>query len=88
MDTKTTPDGTRNKADLSLDDIHSWLNEHQQIAIIWSAEDVQSIRPDLTDDQAWEVLQRCEWIHDCETGLNWRVIEYVADEDFPNPTED
>jgi hypothetical protein len=64
-------------------DIHQWLEQHREVAIIWSVEDVQSVRPDLHDDQAWEVLQRCRHVHDCEVGFNWLLIESVADDLFP-----
>src|SRR5258708_522233 len=34
--------------------VHVLLARNHQIAAIWSIEDVKSVRPDLTDDQAWE----------------------------------
>ncbi|MCC7290444.1 MAG: hypothetical protein IT449_00110 [Phycisphaerales bacterium] len=64
-------------------DIHLLLAERRQVAIIWSIEDVQSVRPDLTDDQSWHVLQRCIRAHDCEVGFNWMLIECVADDLYP-----
>jgi len=64
-------------------DIHRLLDERRQVAVIWSIEDVQSVRSDLTDEQAWEVLKRCERVHDCEIGFNWFLIGYVADDLFP-----
>ena len=36
------------------------LAKHDQIAITWSIRDVQNVCPQLTDDQAWEVLQHVE----------------------------
>lgn len=45
-----------------------------QIAVIWDIEDVQSIRPDLDDEQAWEVLQSAEKHRDASIGLNWDVF--------------
>jgi hypothetical protein len=72
------------KAELGQDiDIHSILSEHRQIAIIWSIHDVQQIRPDLTDDQAWEVLQEVDRIYDAECGINWESIEIIAGDLFP-----
>ena len=71
--------------DLSLDDIHTWLNERRRIAIVWSVENVKDVRPHLTDEQAWEVLQRCNRLHDCAVGLTWDLIEDMADCHFPNP---
>jgi len=46
------------------------------------------VRPDLTDDQAWEVLVECRDKHNCEYGFNWDLIEIVADELFPAPDND
>ena len=36
-------------------------------------------RPDLTDDQCWEVLQQAERRHDSEIGINWTVLISHAD---------
>jgi hypothetical protein len=66
-------------------DIHELLIRRKQVAVIWSVEDVQSVRPDLTDAQSWEVLQHCRQVHDCELGFNWLLIETVADDLFPEP---
>jgi hypothetical protein len=71
--------------DLLTIDIHELLTQRRQIAAIWSIEDVQQIRPDLSDDQAWEVLQQCDRKHDCNLGLTWDAIEYAADDMFPQP---
>ena len=66
-------------------DIHALLEERRQVAVIWCVEDVQYVRPDLGDDQAWQVLQRCKRLHDCELGFTWLLIETVADDLFPAP---
>jgi hypothetical protein len=55
--------------DYSHIDIHELLKQRRQVAAIWSLEDVQHIRPDLDDHQAWEVLQAYDRKHDCEQGL-------------------
>jgi len=60
-------------------DVHALLAARRQIAPIWSVEDVQSVRPDLTDDQAWEVLQYAERRHDAEIGINWEVLSCHAE---------
>jgi hypothetical protein len=44
---------------------------------------VRHVRPDLSDDQAWEVLGRCRDQHDCEWGFTWTFLKDVADELFP-----
>jgi len=64
-------------------DLHEHLATRHQIADIWGVEDVQSVRPDLNDDQAWEVLQRCLRMHDCNDGFNWFFIETVAESLYP-----
>jgi hypothetical protein len=66
-------------------DIHNYFHERRLVAIIWCTEDVQGRRPDLTDDQAWEVLKRCERGHDCNYGVTWDLIDWVAEEMFPRP---
>lgn len=64
-------------------DIKQLLAERREVAVVWCAADVQLIRPDLSDDQAWEVLQLCERYHDCSIGFSWTLIELCADELFP-----
>jgi hypothetical protein len=73
------------KPDYSDIDIYEVLEQWHQVAIIWGTEDVLEVRPDLSDDQAWEVLQYCYRKHDCELGLTWRTIEIWADGLFPEP---
>ena len=68
-------------------DIHELLKQRRQVAVIWSIEDVQGTRPDLNDDQAWEVLMQCEHVHDCEVGFTWMLIETVASDLFPSPED-
>jgi len=59
-------------------DVHSLLATRRQIASIWSIEDVQEVRPDLTDEQSWEVLQAAEKDHDANIGINWVVLRFHA----------
>jgi len=68
-------------------DIHELLAERKQIALIWSVEDVQAVRPDLTDDQAWQVLQDVERGHDANLGVCWLTLEYVAEDLFGDALE-
>jgi hypothetical protein len=75
------------KTDFSDIDIHELLTQRRQVAVIWSIEDVQAVRPDLTDDQAWEVLKRCEKRHDAEIGFTWQFIELIAEEIFSPPQD-
>ena len=75
------------KTDYSKIDIHKLLEKRRQVAVIWCTEDVQNKRPDLNEDQAWEVLVQCRKVHDCEFGFTWNLIEFVADDMFPRPDE-
>ena len=61
-------------------DINALLAERRQIAAVWSIEDVQQLRPDLTEDQAWEVLQQVDRRHDCGFGITWLTVEIAAEE--------
>jgi hypothetical protein len=63
--------------------VHELLEQRREVAIIWCIEDVQELRPDLDDDQSWQVLQRCQRVHDCNHGFTWDLIQYVADDLFP-----
>src|SRR5208283_4247052 len=71
---------------LSLD-IHELLAKHRQIAAIWGIEDVQSIRPDLSEQQAWEVLQRVDRCMDSELGITWDTLEMAAEDLFGDAPE-
>ena len=62
--------------------VQDLLAKHRQIAAIWSIEDVKCIRPHLTDDQAWEVLERGGDKHDPWACITW-TLETVADDLFP-----
>ena len=53
------------------------------ISIVWSIEDVQAVREDLTDKQAVKVLKALKENHNAEVGINWDVIEVTADDLFP-----
>lgn len=55
----------------------------KHVAIIWSVVDVQSVRPDLTDEQALEVLKNVKSKHDADIGVNWDTLRIVADNLYP-----
>lgn len=59
------------------------FNPDRQIAIIWSIEDVQSIRPDLDDEQSMVVLGTVENKHDASIGVNWDTLQIWADYHYP-----
>ena len=68
-------------------DIDAILADRKQIALIWSIEDVQEVRPDLTDEQAWEALQQVKSDHDATCGVTWETLEWAARDlfgDAPN----
>lgn len=49
----------------------------------WYVDDVLSIRPDLTEEQAEDVLEKVADTHDCNIGITWEVIEIHANNLFP-----
>ena len=53
------------------------------IDIRWTIEDVQSVRPDLTNEQAGDVLCYLKRKHDASIGINWDVIKIWCDELYP-----
>ena len=55
----------------------------RQMSIIWSVEDVQTVRPDLDDEQAFKVLQHIKKHHDANIGISWETIEIAADILYP-----
>ncbi len=68
-------------------DIHAVLAARRQIATVWSIEDVQRIRPDLTDDQAWLVLRDVDRYNDDTVGINWDVLDCHAELIFGDAPE-
>ena len=67
--------------------IHALLAERREIAIIWCIDDVHMVRPDLSDDSAWTVLQSCKRYHDATLGISWDFIRCIADGLFPSLNE-
>lgn len=64
-------------------DVNKNFNPNRQIAIIWSIEDILGLRSDLTEEQAFNVLKEIERRHDYTIGVNWDVIEEVANDLYP-----
>jgi hypothetical protein len=75
-------------------DIHATLAVRHQIAVIWCIEDVQEVRPDLSEEQCWDVLQAARHNHDATIGINWDVLSCHAEilfgltPDGDNPEEE
>ena len=63
------------------------FNPERQIAIIWSLEDVQEIRPDLSDDECMKVLSLIENKHDASLGVTWSTLDFWAYYLYPNLNE-
>jgi hypothetical protein len=77
------PHGNADLSEPDIDDlIRELLQRQRQVAVIFCCDDVKHVRPDLTDDQAWEVLQQCRDQHDCEYGFTWALIEDIAQDLF------
>jgi hypothetical protein len=78
---EVTP-ATPAQIDVKDTDFHDMVNGHlaerRQIAIIWSIEDVQEVRPDLTEDQCWEALAATKRYHDATIGINWDALRCHA----------
>lgn len=51
----------------------------------WHVDDILCRRPDLNINQCREVLRTLEGYHDAETGVNWDVIDILADDCYPAP---
>ena len=60
-------------------DIHAIVATRRQIAVLWSIEDVQEVRPELSEEQCWEGLQAARRYHDATIGINWDVLGCHAD---------
>lgn len=62
------------------------------IAIVWHVEDVLDQCPTLNRDEALEVLHVLKRKHDANIGINWEVIQIVAQccypQKFEEPNED
>ena len=64
------------------------LDPFKEAAIVWSARDVLDVRPDLTLEQASEVLHHVIRQHDANHGIGWHDFEYFAANLFGNPPTD
>ena len=68
-------------------DLDELLASHRKIALVWCIEDVQDVRPDLTNEQAWEVLRQVKHYHDADIGVNWYTLEWNAEDLFGDASE-
>ncbi|HEY4313337.1 MAG TPA: hypothetical protein VGN12_28060 [Pirellulales bacterium] len=63
-------------------DLHELLADERKIALIWSIDDVKARRPDLCDEQAWQVLEKFQQHHDCNAQAIWDTLEQIAHDLF------
>jgi hypothetical protein len=89
---KTQPDHrsfTIDPADPNADfRIQEALTACRLIAVTWCIDDVKAIRPDLSDDQCWEVLERAKDQHDADYGITWTFLRDIAADLFdPDASE-
>ncbi len=62
-------------------DIDELLEDNRSIGIVWETQHVKDLRPDLTEEQAWEVLQACE--HDRLSDPMLETIRLFAEKLYP-----
>lgn len=72
-------DSIRELLDLEGDEVAEVQEDPDEILISWCVDDVKSIAPDLTNEQCREVLCRAKQDHDATIGINWEVLEVIAD---------
>jgi hypothetical protein len=72
-------EGSGPQIEIDLDEL---LEQNRLIAHVWAIEDVQKVRPDLSDDQAWEVLCVANGRFDSENGITWEILEFFAEQVF------
>jgi hypothetical protein len=70
-----------------MNSTHIIIDDENEIMIKWHVDDVLNIRPDLTKDQALDVLLECKSRHDASVGINWDVIDITASKMFPEQDE-
>jgi hypothetical protein len=79
---KYRPENITHSVDVDIDEL---LADHQAIAIVWDIQHIRDHRPDLTDAEAWEVLQECQRSWDRLNDPMLETIRQVADNPFPQP---
>lgn len=72
---------------LNLKRRNRMTNKKKFIAIEWHTDDVLAQRPDLTVEQANNVLDELDKNHDATVGINWDVIDCVTEMLYPEQIE-
>lgn len=57
----------------------TFYEETNTVVDVWHVDDVFNQRPDLTEDQACEVLASIAHNFDANIGINWYVIDSAAE---------
>jgi len=60
-------------------DLEEVLADQMAIAFVWDIRQVKDQRPDLRDEQAWEVLKQCRQDQQCFDRLNDVMRELIGD---------
>ena len=68
-------------------DIKRWLVKHKKLVFVFGTNDVLEIRPDLSEEQAWEVLQECD-LDDDEGCPMFYHVEAIAERLFGEAPSD
>jgi len=63
-------------------------NKELSIAIVWHIDDVLEVRPDLSREQAFQVLKQAKDNHDANIGINWDVLTDCAESLFAEREKD
>ena len=71
-------------------DLRELLARERAIGLIYTTDDVHVVRPHLSDEQAWAVLQGIDQSVDQvpEFGMSFDTIRHFADEMFPEGLDD
>jgi hypothetical protein len=69
--------------DITMREIEGLFAARKEIVIVWHVDDVKQVRPHLTDEQAWTVLESIGENHDAEYGVCWSTLSDHADSLFP-----
>ena len=61
------------------------MDNKQKVDIDWSVENMQKIRPDLSEEQALDVLENVYNYHDPNVDVCWDTLSFWAESLFPQP---
>ena len=66
-------------------DLDEALEELRQVAVVWTTDHVREIRPDLSEDQSWEVLKTCRARWGSCQGIDWETLAGTARDLYGKP---